>query len=112
MVAALAMCAVEAISAVSIAIESYADAQPLFAVLFSALFACAALLVRARRVSLGAGLLAALCAFELVSAPSWVRHNMYDDVSQLVGVVLAAAGLLVAGWALVSVRTRSARTRA
>lgn len=110
MVAALVLCAMEAVSAVSIAIESYADAQPMFAVLFSALFAGAALLARFRRLAIGAALLSLLCIFEIVSAPSWVRHNLYDDVSQVVGVALSLAGLAVAAWALLTRRSRTAST--
>ena len=96
-------------SAVVIWKENYPDAQPLFAVVFAALFLVAALLVRSGRVG-GAILVGALCVFELISFPSWTRHSAFDWASQSVYAALALAGLLTAIAVLVSGQRSSGTT--
>lgn len=93
---ALALGVMECGSALVIWIEDYADAQPLFAVAFAALFLTAAFLVRSGRSLAGAVLVGALCVFELVSFPGWERKNVFDWISQPAGAALALAGLIAA----------------
>jgi Zn-dependent protease with chaperone function len=97
----------ELISAVSIAVENYHDAQPAFAVVFAVLFAIGWWLLRRRHITGGVVLLAVLCLFEVVSYPSWQRHNAYDWISQTVYAAIALAGLGTAVVLFVS-RRRSA----
>jgi hypothetical protein len=82
-------------SAVVIWKENYPDAQPLFAVVFAALFLAAAFLVRRGWVG-GAILVGVLCVFELISFPSWTRHSAFDWASQSVYAAVVLAGLLTA----------------
>ena len=81
-------------SAVIIWRENYPDAQPWFAVVFSALFVIGAALVRRARVAVGATLIGVLCLFELVTFPTWTRHGALDWVYQFGCAALALAGLV------------------
>ncbi|MDQ1615123.1 MAG: hypothetical protein QOJ60_1062 [Actinomycetota bacterium] len=105
--AAVVLAVMEVLSSISIAVESYADAEPLFAVLFAGLFLVAALLARRGHLTSAAALLAVLCLFEIVSAPTWTRHNAYDAVSDVVAVALSVGGLVVAVRSLVPPRRTS-----
>ena len=93
---AVALGVMECGSAFVIWIEDYADAQPLFAVAFAALFLTGAALVRSGRSLAGAVLVGALCVFELVSFPGWERKNAFDWITQPAGAALALAGLIAA----------------
>jgi hypothetical protein len=105
--AAVVLAVMEVLSSISIAVESYADAEPLFAVLFAGLFLVAALLVWRGHLTSAGALLGVLCLFEIVSSPTWTRHNGYDVVSDVVAVALSVAGLVAAVWALVPTRRTS-----
>jgi hypothetical protein len=101
---AVVMAIGECISAVVITIENYAGSVPEFAVVFAALFFTGAwLLYRGRTVG-GALLVGFLTVFEIVSFPSWQKHNAYDWVSGSVYVVLAAITLACAIGVLVTHR--------
>jgi hypothetical protein len=105
--AAVVLAVMEVLSSISIAVESYADAEPLFAVLFAGLFLVAALLAWRGHLTTAAVLLAVLCLFEIVSSPTWTRHNAYDAVSDVVAAALSVGGLVVSVRALVPARRTS-----
>jgi hypothetical protein len=108
---ALVMAIGECISAVVITIENYAGSVPEFAVLFAALFFVGAWLLHRGRAAGGAALVGFLAIFEIVSSPSWQKHNAYDWVSDSVYVVLSAVTLAFAIAVLVSHRrSRPVRT--
>ena len=81
-------------SAIMIWQENYPDAQPLFAVVFSALFLTGAALVHRARVATGACLIGVLCLFELVTFPGWTRRGALDWAYQCGYATLALAGLV------------------
>jgi len=103
---ALLMAIGECISAVAITIENYKDSVPEFAVLFAALFFTGVWLLRKGRVVAGASLVGFLALFEIVTFPSWQKHNAFDWGFDVVYAVLAAATLVFAVRALVSQRRR------
>lgn len=103
---ALVMAVGECISAVAIVVENYADSAPEFAVVFAALFFTGAWLLRKRRVVTGAALVGLLAVFEIVTFPSWQKHNTYDWVSDIVYLTVAALTLVFAIRALVGPRLR------
>jgi hypothetical protein len=106
---ALVMSIGECISSVVIVVENYAGSVPEFAVLFAALFFTGAWLLHRHRVVGGASLVAFLTLFEVISYPSWQKHNTYDWISDTVFVVLAAVTLGFAIRVLVScLRSRQA----
>jgi peptidoglycan/LPS O-acetylase OafA/YrhL len=84
----------ELVSAVIIWKENYADAEPAFAVLFAVIFGGCAALLRLRKVVAGTVLATVLCLFEVVSFPSWTRHNALDWVYQATFAAIATAGLV------------------
>lgn len=107
-VVALTLAVAELADSVVIAVENYADAQPGFAVLFAVLFFVGWWLLRRRRQTIGATLVGLLCVFEVLSAPTWIRHNAFDWVTQLAVVAVAVAGI---GLALVVLVTRPGARR-
>lgn len=103
---ALVMAVGEFTSAVVIAVEKYAGSAPEFAVLFGVLFFTSGWLLHKRRMVAGASLVGFLALFEIVSFPTWQKHNIYDWVSDTVYVILAAVTLVFAIRALVGHRQR------
>ncbi len=103
---ALVMAVGECISAVVIAVENYADSAPEFAVLFAVLFFVGAWLLYKQRLIVGASLVGLLTVFEIVSFPSWQKHNAYDWVSDVVYAILAAVTLVFAIRTLLGERLR------
>jgi hypothetical protein len=99
----VAMAIGEFLSAVVIAVENYAGSVPAFAVLFGVLFSGAAWLLYRGHIVAGAALATFLCLFELVSFPSWQKHNSYDWVSDSLYALLAAVTL---GFAITVLVTR------
>lgn len=90
--------------------ENYPDSQPLFAVLFAALFLIGAALLRAGRVGVGAAWVGLLCLFELVTFPTWTRHGVLDWTYQCGYAALALAGLVTAVVVFVHRQTSSKAT--
>jgi hypothetical protein len=86
----------EAISAVVIWQEAYADSQPMFAVGFGVLYALAFWLQRSGRVVAGASLAGALALFEVVTFPTWQRFNALDWTTQIISAGVALIGFVVA----------------
>jgi hypothetical protein len=80
-------------SSIAIAVENYADSQPAFAIAFGVLFLISAWLLRARRITAGVVLAGLLSVFEIVSFPSWQRHNAFDWASQTIFIALTLATL-------------------
>jgi hypothetical protein len=101
---ATALAVGEFLSAVVIAVESYPDAQPVFAVVFGLLFLVGAWLLRSGRVSAGAVVVGVLCLFEVATFPTWQRFTVLDWVFQVVDVCISLAGLAVAVWAFLAGR--------
>ncbi len=102
----------EFVSSVVIWRENDPDSQPWFAVLFGALFAVAAWLLRSGRVAGGAGLAAALCLFEVADFPTWQKHGALDWATDSVYAVLSLAGLVLAAAVLITRITARRRTPA
>jgi hypothetical protein len=96
----------EFISAVIIAVESYRDSFAAGAVLFGLLFLLGAWLLRSGRVTAGAVLVGLMCVFEIVSFPTFQRHNALDWVYQ-VAYALVALIALVTSIAVLVARRRS-----
>ncbi len=65
------------------------------ALVFSVLFTAAAMWIRRGGIG-GPILVAALCAFELQSFPSWQRGGVADWISQIAFLVVSTLGLIVA----------------
>jgi hypothetical protein len=88
----------ELISAVIIAVENYRDSFVPGAVIFGVLFFVGTWLLRSGRVTAGTVLVGVLCVFEVVSFPSFQRHNALDWIYQVAYVVVAliALGMAVA----------------
>lgn len=101
---ALVMAVGECISAVVIAVENYADAVPEFAVVFAALFFTGAWLLHKQRIVAGAALVGLLTVFEIVTFPSWQKHNTFDWVWDVTYAVIAAVALVFAIRTLISHR--------
>jgi hypothetical protein len=91
-----ALVVAEAVSAVVIWKEAYADSQPMFAVGFGVLFAVAFWLQRSGRVVAGASLAGALALFEVVTFPTWQRFNALDWTTQIISAGVALIGFVVA----------------
>jgi hypothetical protein len=102
----------EFISAVIIAVESYRDSFAAGAVIFGVLFLIGTWLLRSGRVTAGAVLVGILCLFEVVSFPSFQRHNALDWAFQTVYAVVALIALATAVALLVSRRRSEGGTAA
>jgi hypothetical protein len=109
MIAAGLLGALEFVDAGVIWKENYPDAEPLLAVAFGVLFLSGLALVRTGRVVAGAVLVGVLAMFELVTAPSWARHNALDWTSQGVAVAVAAFGVAAAIAAIATSRSAPGR---
>jgi hypothetical protein len=102
----------EFVSAVIIAVESYRDSFAAGAVIFGILFLVGTWLLRTGKVTAGAVLVGVLCLFEVVSFPSFQRHNALDWVYQSVYAVVALIALGTAVALLVTRRRSEGGTTA
>ena len=100
-----ALCVAEVISSVQIAARGGPNDYPAFALVFAALFALGAGLIRWRRVVAGAGLVAVLAVFEVVDYPSWPKHGMLDWIFDTAIAVVALAGICLTLAVLVTRRS-------
>ena len=99
-----ALCVAEVISFVQLAGRHGPNDYPFFALVFAALFALGALLIRWRRVGVGATLVGALAVFEVVDYPSWAKHGTLDWIFDTAIAVVALAGICLALAVLVTRR--------
>jgi hypothetical protein len=105
----VALAAGEAIAAVVIWREAYADSAPVVVLAFAVPFLLAAGLVRSGRVVAGALITGALSAFTLVEYPGLVRHNTFDWIFQSAFAAVSLTGLVLAVAAMIATRRSPAR---
>jgi hypothetical protein len=100
-----ALCVAELFSFVQLTVQGGPDNVPAYALVFAALFALGALLIRWRRVVVGTIVVAVPAAFEVVTYPRWAKHGTFDWVFDTTIAVVSLAGVCLALAVLVTRRS-------